>query len=101
MKIGKRLKVILFVLVFMSSFYVCMPILCAAAKTDVIARIEPISNKPADSDDNTDTDKKSPKDKSVVGTGDNLLRVCLLIMSMALSSSVIVILFLRYHKTED
>ena len=76
-----------------------MPILCAAAKTDVIARIEPISNKQADSDDNTD--KESPKDKNAVGTGDNLLRVCLLIMSVALSLSVIVILFLRYRKAED
>lgn len=101
MKIGKRFKVILSVLVFMSSFYVCMPILCAAAKTDVIARIAPISTEPTDSTDNTDTDKESPKDKNAVGTGDNLLRVCLLIMSAALSLSVSVILFLRYRKAED
>lgn len=99
MEIGKGFKGILSVLVFMSLFCICIPILCAEAKTDITAHIAPADNGQTDSDDNTKTE--SLKDKKTVGTGDNLFRLCLLIMSAALSMSFTVILFLRYRKTRD
>lgn len=97
-------KAILCILVFMGSFYICMPALSAAAETDVTARIAPAGGMPADSDDNgkeESTGRKSPEGNGVVGTGDYLVIGRILLIVSALALSFAVILLLRERKIKE